>query len=65
MIKTFTMILMLNFASIFPQEILWPTQTNKVFSSNFGENRDDHFHMGVDIKTGGEIGKYKYFKVFK
>ena len=56
MIKTFTMIFMLAFASIFPQEVLWPTQTNKVFSSNFGENRDDHFHMGVDIKTGGKIG---------
>ena len=27
-----------------------------MFSSNFGENRDDHFHMGVDIKTGGKIG---------
>ena len=47
---------MLAFASIFSQEVLWPTQTNKVFSSNFGENRDDHFHMGVDIKTGGKIG---------
>ena len=56
MIKTFAMIFMLAFASIFPQEILWPTQTSKVFSSNFGENRDDHFHMGVDIKTGGKIG---------
>ena len=56
MIKTFTMIFMLAFASIFSQEVLWPTQTNKVFSSNFGENRDDHFHMGVDIKTGGKIG---------
>jgi murein DD-endopeptidase MepM/ murein hydrolase activator NlpD len=28
----------------------------KYFSSNFGENRDDHFHMGLDIKTGGAIG---------
>ena len=35
---------------------MWPTQTNKVFSSNFGENRDDHFHMGIDVKTGGKIG---------
>ena len=23
---------------------------------NFGENRDDHFHMGLDIKTNGVIG---------
>ena len=27
----------------------------KYFSSNFGENRDDHFHMGIDIKTFGKI----------
>ena len=56
MIKFFTLIFILAFANIFPQDVLWPTQMNKIFSSNFGENRDDHFHMGVDIKTGGKIG---------
>lgn len=40
----------------FPQDAGWPTQMGKYFSSNFGENRDDHFHMGIDIKTGGKIG---------
>ena len=40
----------------FSQDIRWPTQAGKYFSSNFGENRDDHFHMGLDIKTGGKVG---------
>ena len=43
-------------APAFSQDILWPTTLGKYFSSNFGENRDDHFHMGVDIKTNGKIG---------
>ena len=34
----------------------WPTKASHYFSSNFGENRDDHFHMGLDIKTKGTIG---------
>ncbi len=41
---------------IYPQDILWPTTVGQYFSSNFGENRDDHFHMGLDIKTNGKIG---------
>ena len=42
--------------TVFPQDVLWPTTVGKFFSSNFGENRDDHFHMGLDIKTNGKIG---------
>jgi len=38
------------------QDVLWPTTIEKTFSSNFGEHRDDHFHMGLDIKTNGAIG---------
>ena len=41
---------------VFPQDVLWPTTVGKFFSSTFGENRDDHFHMGLDIKTNGKIG---------
>ena len=52
----FTILLFLTVDSAFPQEVLWPTTLGKYFSSNFGENRDDHFHMGVDIKTNGKIG---------
>ena len=43
-------------APAFSQDVLWPTTLGKYFSSNFGENRDDHFHMGLDIKTNGKIG---------
>ncbi|MBL7014014.1 MAG: M23 family metallopeptidase [Candidatus Marinimicrobia bacterium] len=38
------------------QELEWPTSASRSFSSNFGENRDDHFHMGIDIKTNGTTG---------
>lgn len=44
-------------AGLFSQDIQWPTQVSRTFSSNFGENRDDHFHMGLDIKTNGRSGE--------
>ena len=44
-------------AGLFSQDVLWPTRVSKLYSSNFGENRDDHFHMGLDIKTNGVIGQ--------
>ncbi len=56
MIRNFTLIFIIAFASIFSQDVLWPTKLGKLFSSNFGENRDDHFHMGLDIKTNGKVG---------
>ena len=28
-----------------------------IFSGNFGEIRANHFHGGLDFKTGGAIGK--------
>ena len=56
MIRNFAIIFILAFTSIFSQDVLWPTRVGKFFSSNFGENRDDHFHMGLDIKTDGKIG---------
>ena len=52
----FTLIILLLSGWSYPQEVLWPTTVGKHFSSNFGENRGDHFHMGVDIKTNGKIG---------
>ena len=42
--------------SAFSQTAEWPTRASRSFSSNFGENRDDHFHMGIDIKTRGTTG---------
>jgi len=47
----------LSFNLIFPQNLFWPTENKKTYSSNFGEYRDDHFHMGLDIKTDGKIGQ--------
>ena len=41
-------------------EIIWPTNTGRKLSSNFGEFRDDHFHMGIDIKTNGKEGYEVY-----
>ena len=38
------------------QDYLWPTEAGKLLSSNFGEFRDTHFHMGLDIKTNGVTG---------
>ena len=54
--QQFIKIVFLIAARGFSQDVGWPTQMGKYFSSNFGENRDDHFHMGLDIKTGGAIG---------
>ena len=41
-------------------EIIWPTNASKKLSSNFGEFRDDHFHMGIDIKTNRKEGYEVY-----
>ena len=54
--KNFILILLLYSTSIFSQNKLWPTKLGKSYSSNFGEFRSDHFHMGLDIKTNGKIG---------
>ena len=34
-----------------------PLSIPLAFSANFGELRTDHFHSGIDIKTGGVTGK--------
>ena len=43
-------------ANLSAQDPQWPTDTGNSYSSNFGEYRDDHFHMGLDIRTKGTIG---------
>ena len=35
----------------------WPLKEEIDLSSGFGDYRPDHFHFGVDIRTGGTIGK--------
>ena len=47
-------------AILHPQELKWPTDAGNAYSSNFGEYRDDHFHMGLDIKTNGRTGYEVY-----
>jgi len=51
MIHKRTLVLLLGFCSLFPQDYHWPIESGKAFSSNFGEFRGDHFHMGLDLKT--------------
>ncbi|NOZ74214.1 MAG: M23 family metallopeptidase [FCB group bacterium] len=42
---------------LYPQNSrLWPTDAGKTLSSNFGEYRSDHYHMGLDIKAGAKPG---------
>jgi len=48
------------FAVITAQDYLWPTDAGKSLTSNFGEFRDRHFHMGLDIKTQGKTGVSVY-----
>ncbi len=44
-------------SSLVAQNYSWPTDNGRRLSSNFGEFRDDHFHMGLDISTYGVTGK--------
>ena len=39
-------------------DYLWPLPNDKVreLSSTFKENRVDHFHTGIDIRTNGRVG---------
>ncbi len=41
---------------LFSQDYVWPTRTGKQLTSNFGEFRGDHFHMGIDIRTNSSVG---------
>ena len=45
---------------IFGQDYAWPTHTGKQLTSNFGEFRDNHFHMGLDIRTNSSTGHPVY-----
>ena len=45
-----------------PQEddYVFPIKTHRALSGTFGELRPDHFHSGIDIKTGGRSGAPLY-----
>jgi len=38
-------------------ETNWPLKEQINLSSGFGDYRPDHFHFGVDLRTGSKIGK--------
>ena len=44
----------------FGQDYAWPTSTGKQLTSNFGEFRGDHFHMGLDIRTNQSVNHPLY-----
>jgi murein DD-endopeptidase MepM/ murein hydrolase activator NlpD len=47
--------------STYPVNYFIPPVDYRIFlSGTFGELRDDHFHSGIDIKTGGAEGKKIY-----
>ncbi|MCZ7555155.1 MAG: M23 family metallopeptidase [Bacteroidia bacterium] len=41
-------------------DYLWPTDAGTKRTSDFAEFRKTHFHAGIDVSTGGQIG-YKVF----
>jgi hypothetical protein len=41
-------------------EPIWPINFAKYISSSFGEPRTGRFHLGIDCKSGGTIGKEVY-----
>ena len=42
------------------KDFIAPVDFKMLLSGNFGELRGNHFHSGIDIKTGGESGKKIY-----
>jgi hypothetical protein len=44
---------------VFPQGyFVEPTDSSLKIAGNFGELRPNHFHGGLDVKTGGREGAY-------
>ncbi len=60
MTRNFLLILTFISNLILSQDYAWPTNTGKQLTSNFGEFRDKHFHMGLDIRTRSSIGHPLY-----
>ena len=57
---TFFISFLLAASSSFAQEFANPLDGELILSGNFGEVRTNHFHSGLDIKTGGVEGKSVY-----
>lgn len=43
--------------SVCPAKTQWPLKGDIDLSSGFGDYRPNHFHFGVDLRTGGKVGK--------
>lgn len=55
------LICLITYCVFLPGQIYdWPTDAPRSLRANFGEFRDQHFHMGIDIKTGGKVGAEVY-----
>ena len=46
--------------SVGAQDYAWPLDAPPAMTSSFGEYRPGHLHAGLDLRTGGEIGREVY-----
>ncbi len=52
------LIIVISFASMaYANRLDWPLRGQIDLSSGFGDFRQTHFHFGVDLRTGGLVGK--------
>ena len=57
-----TLLLLLG-TSVYPAGQSWPLKREVDLSSGFGDFRENRFHAGLDIRTGGKIGSKIYSPV--
>jgi hypothetical protein len=50
-------LILIFFATPLYAEYLWPLPYGKELSSSFGDWRTRHYHAGLDIRTGGAVGR--------
>ncbi|MCS7154958.1 MAG: M23 family metallopeptidase [Bacteroidota bacterium] len=48
--------LLLASADLYAQSLLWPTDASRLLGSGFGSDRENRFHMGIDIRTNRHTG---------
>ncbi|MCX6831429.1 MAG: M23 family metallopeptidase, partial [candidate division Zixibacteria bacterium] len=52
-----TWLVLIFFATPLCADYLWPLPYGKELSSSFGDWRTRHYHAGLDIRTGGAVGR--------
>ncbi len=50
-------VVLLFFAAPLSADYLWPLPYGKDLSSSFGDWRARHYHAGLDVRTGGAVGR--------